>query len=392
MLSFPTDVIPKCELTGVNANYQLICSDCTLYYASEQLAEQAWYGIIGKISHLLGPLMAPAPMIGSKDERAKRANSIVYSKRHLIDFCLGESSTFLSVKKYQLAIPAASQALRFSRELDGDTSILLVEPYLQLAQASFGLRRYKQCQEYLALAQWIVLNSEECADITRSRLHQLCGRLNATQGEFTAAKEDYSKAIYYSSRCFGAESIATSIGYFRLGDVFMALSSPENAMAFFDKVVDIWYKYLSALLSRVESDVNGANSEVEPQNDVEALNEENMAEGRGQLQSILEQRKNILGNKHIATGEIMFTLGIFDYFLLGNQGIAADNISSALSIYKLQLGEEHKSTLHVEGVLAQVNMETEERRGNEQSQYGDSQEFNYNMDVNFEAQSAEAAN
>ena len=65
--------------------------------------EQAWYGIIGKIAHLLGPLLAPAPMIGSKDERAKRANNIIYSKRHLIDFCLAESSTFISVKKFQLA-------------------------------------------------------------------------------------------------------------------------------------------------------------------------------------------------------------------------------------------------------------------------------------------------
>ena len=67
------------------------------------LTEQAWYGIIGKIAHLLGPLLAPAPMIGSKDDRIKRANNIVYSKRHLIDFCLAESSTFLSVKKFQLA-------------------------------------------------------------------------------------------------------------------------------------------------------------------------------------------------------------------------------------------------------------------------------------------------
>ena len=251
MLSFPTDVIPKCELTGVNANFQLTCPDVTLYYASEQLAgstlsfcrthsfpycsnihsiathsshslywqtpliEQAWYGIIGKIAHLLGPLLAPAPMIGSKDDRTRRSNNILYSKRHLIDFCLAESSTFLSVKKFQLAgkwtelkwnevrwnsywkiiltylsfycwitVPAASQALKFCRELDGDTSILLVEPYLQLAQASFGLRRYKQCQEYLALARWIVLNAEECTDLTRSRLHQLCGRLYATQGEY----------------------------------------------------------------------------------------------------------------------------------------------------------------------------------------------------------------
>ena len=88
-------------------------------------------------------------------------------------------------------VPAASQALKFSRELDGDTSILLVEPYLQLAQASYGLRRYKQCQEYLALAQWIVLNAEECADLTKSRLHQLCGRLCSTQGMHKSCKNIY---------------------------------------------------------------------------------------------------------------------------------------------------------------------------------------------------------
>jgi len=313
--------------------------------------------------------------------------------RHLIDFCLAESSTFISVKKFQLAVPAASQALKFSRELDGDTSILLVEPYLQLAQASFGLRRYKQCQEYLALARWIVLNAEECADLTKSRLHQLCGRLHATQGDFTNAKEEFSKSIYYSSRVHGAESIATSIGYFRLGDVFLALSFPENAMAFFDKVVDIWYKYLSSLLTKVESTVGagiggpgGSLSLVSIQqqqqvqmNDLEVLNEENMSEGRGQLQAILEHRKNILGPEHIATGEVLFTLGTFDFFLLGNHSIAEDNIQTALSIYGNQLGNEHPSTLHVINILSQVKHEGNmaNLRGNETSQFAESQEFNY---------------
>ncbi len=191
----------------------------------------------------------------------------------------------------------------------------------------------------------------------------------------------------------GAESIATSIGYFRLGDVFLALSFPENAMAFFDKVVDIWYKYLSSLLTKVESTVGvgvggpggslslgSTQQQEQPQiNELEVLNEENMSEGRGQLQAILEHRKNILGPNHIATGEVLFTLGTFDFFLLGNQNTAEDSIQAALSIYESQLGNEHPSTLHVINILSQVKHEGNmaNLRGNEASQFAESQEFNY---------------
>ena len=162
-------------------------------------------------------------------------------------------------------------------------------------------------------------------------------------------------------------------------------------MAFFDKVVDIWYKYLSALLTRVESTVGASpavgslsmlssQQQQQPQvDDLEMLNEENMAEGRGQLQVILEHRKNILGTNHIATGEVLFTLGIFDFFLLGNQNTAEDSIQAALSIYESQLGNEHPSTLHVINILSQVKHEGNmaNLRGNEASQFAESQEFNY---------------
>ena len=164
-------------------------------------------------------------------------------------------------------------------------------------------------------------------------------------------------------------------------------------MAFFDKVVDIWYKYLSSLLTKVESTARAVKEgpggslslgSIQQQqqvqmNDLEVLNEENMSEGRGQLQAILEHRKNILGPEHIATGEVLFTLGTFDFFLLGNHSIAEDNIQTALSIYGNQLGNEHPSTLHVINILSQVKHEGNmaNLRGNETSQFAESQEFNY---------------
>ena len=83
LLAFPRNQHPKCELTNVNANVQLVTPYCSLYYANEATAEQAWNGIVRKIAHLLAPLIEPPPMIGTHDERSKRVKNINLSKRSL---------------------------------------------------------------------------------------------------------------------------------------------------------------------------------------------------------------------------------------------------------------------------------------------------------------------
>jgi tetratricopeptide (TPR) repeat protein len=367
LLAFPRNGIPVCELTGERANVELVTQFITLYYISEELAEQAWLGIIKKIAHLLSPLVQPAPIVGTQEERNRRANNIVLSKRSLIEFCLTESSNLLSVQKYQLAFPAAIQALKFCKEVDGERSVTMVEPYLQLSQASLGLKEFSKAEEYLALARWIVLNTPECSDKTRSRLHMLKGRVGTAEGNFDAAKPDFADGIYYASRCYGAESIVTSIGYFRLGDVFLAQGNVECALAFFDKVVDVWYKYLSEMhtVNITEGSVATNNSSSvtkksgglhPPQSQItnEQLTEENLAEGRSQLEIIFEQRKRLLGNGHIATGEVQYTLGLFEFFLLVNETNAESFIVSALHTYEMQLGQDHPSTRHVSSMLALV--------------------------------------
>ena len=351
LLAFPRNENPKCELTGVSATVQLVTPYCTLYYANEAVAEQSWYGIVQKIAHLLAPLVAPAPMIGTKDERTKRNKNVDLSKRSLIEFCLAESSNHLSAEKYQLAVPAASQALKFSLELEGDMSILVVEPYLQLGQASLGLKRYSQTQEYLSLAKWIVMNSDECSDLTRSRLHQLLGQLQSAQGQFDSAKVDFSKSVYFSSRFYGAESIQTSSGYFRLGDCFLAQGNVESALALFDKVIDVWYKFLSNihLMSTQEGD-NGAEVAAV----VNSLSEEHVTDGNTQVARVLEARGRLLGAEHIATGEAAYTLGLFEFFLLGKPLDAETHMLTAQQAYEVQLGPQHTSTRHVANVLTLV--------------------------------------
>ena len=351
LLALPRNDSPRCELTGLAAQVQLVTPYCTLFYANEAVAEQSWYGIIQKIAHLLAPLLQPAPMIGTADERVKRAKNVKLSKHSLIEFCLAESSNHLSSQKFQLAVPAASQALKFSKELEGEMSILMVEPYLQLGQASLGLNRYSQTQEYLSLANWIVMNTEECSDLTRSRLYQLLGQLQLAQGLFDKAKVDFAQCIYFSSRFYGAEAIQTSSGYFRLGDCFLAQGNVESALALFDKVVDVWYKYLSNVhLMTIQGD-QGGQSAAEL---VNSLGDESIADGKVQIEKIVDTRSRLLGADHIATGESHYTFGLFQFFLMGQTRLAEVHLNKAYGTYEAQFGEQHTSTRHVAGVLTLV--------------------------------------
>ena len=142
--------IPRCDLTGARANVQLVTHFNSIYYCTEEMAEQSWYGIIKKIDHLVAPLRLPAPIVGTAEERSKRKDAMTISKRSLIDFCLKESSNLLSIQKFQLAVPASIMALKFSKDCDGDRSLAVVEPYLQLAQAYLGLQVYDKAEEFLA--------------------------------------------------------------------------------------------------------------------------------------------------------------------------------------------------------------------------------------------------
>jgi tetratricopeptide (TPR) repeat protein len=327
------------------------------------MAESAWFGIMKKIAHLLAPLILDAPIVGTAEERERRAKTTILSKRSLQEFCLVEASNLLSVQKYQLAIPAASQALKFSKEVEGERSLAVVEPYLILAQASLGLKNINKAEEYLALARWIVLNSAECPDLVRARMYMLMGRVCTGQGKFEEAKPEFGNCIYYTSRCVGAESVSVSMGYFRLGDVFLAQGNIECALSFFDKLVDIWYKYLTGLHLAREDDPSAAPSPAQPVPNFkpESLSEEQLADGRAQLEQVLETRSRLLGHTHIATGEVQYTIGLFEYFLLGNERAAESFIVAAQKTYEAILGEAHASSQHVHSVLNLIRSRAHEQ-------------------------------
>ena len=253
-----------------------------------------------------------------------------------------------------------------------------------------GIKQFQKAEEYLSLAQWIVLNKEDCPFRLRSKLHMLLGRTKTVLGQFDDAKAEFSKAVLYSSKALGADSAVTSLGYFRLGDVFLAQTKVECALAYFDKVVDIWFKYLSALhntldpayrpntlsqseTQRIRTGLAGKDSRgggkssdggEKPSSSPAVggalglglgleyeLNEEDLADGRSNLEEILEHRRRLLGSTHIATGEVEFTIGLYEYFLLNNIPSSEIFLHNAKAVFEAQLGEDHASTKHVTSVL-----------------------------------------
>jgi hypothetical protein len=142
-LSFPKGHAPTCDLTGLPATCKLVSvgktDTITLYYATREHAEQAWYGIIRLIAPLLGPLLSSAAIVGSQEDRAKRAYTVSRSKLTLVSLCQSESSKMLVNGRFDLAIPGAIQALKFLKDTYGEGSIESVPPYLLLAEVSSWL-------------------------------------------------------------------------------------------------------------------------------------------------------------------------------------------------------------------------------------------------------------
>lgn len=65
------------------------------------------------------------------------------------------------------------------------------------------------------------------------------------------------------------------------------MAQVESSLAFYDKVVDIWYKFLAS----VRGDASLA----------ENVGEAQLSEGKDMLTRVLNTRFNLLGDTHIAT-------------------------------------------------------------------------------------------
>ena len=301
MLACPKEVKLRCEITGAPATIQMVTPYLTLFFGSRHDAEIAWSGILYKIAPLLGPIRSNPPVIGSEEERQRRKYTLDVSKRALIDLTKTEAANLLARGQFALSIPGALQAMKLTKDVHGDNSIELVPTYLLLAEANLGLKRYKSAEEFLSLANWSVLQNPECSNRIRSQLHRNFGKLYGVQGKHAEALQQLSHDVYYASLEVGPEHVDTAGGYYNMAKIFYTQNQIENALAFYDKVVDVWYKFLASVRN---------NSE-----DIDVLGEAQISEALDMLTKILKTREKFLGDSHIATGEAHYTLGLLNLFV-----------------------------------------------------------------------------
>ncbi|KAI8847876.1 hypothetical protein BC829DRAFT_395322 [Chytridium lagenaria] len=292
----------NCELCGKPAYIQ--CKDCRVtFYCDKEHQLTDFRGIHNKICNLLVPLRTPVAV-------------------QLLELSKTEAHKKLFEGQFDLAIPAALQALRFSMDVYGQNSIELV-PSLPIS------------------AKWAVLKSEKCENSVRAHLHKNFGLLYASQGSYEEALKQLAQDIYYSSLDHGPDHIAASGGYFQLANVFHRQGKTDQVVAVFDKVVSIWKTSLKS------ADIQ--------------LNEAQQAEAIQMLNAIFAFRQSFSGSS-TSSAEINYVLGQL-HFATGNYEKAKEYSSKALEIYESALGREHSLTIEAKQFFKSVVGERQTTRG-----------------------------
>jgi hypothetical protein len=137
-LAMPKNVSLTCELTGRPALVQLVTPHITLNFASREAAMQSWEGILCKIAHIMGTLLAPSTSVGSELERADHARDVAACQVALVALCNDEAARHTVQGHFDLAVPAATYSLRFATAAHGEGKLQLVPAYLYLAEAYLG--------------------------------------------------------------------------------------------------------------------------------------------------------------------------------------------------------------------------------------------------------------
>ncbi|XP_070324437.1 zinc finger MYND domain-containing protein 12 isoform X1 [Odocoileus virginianus] len=233
-----------CEVCEAPA--ERVCGACTVTYYCGVVHQRAdWGSIHEKICQLLIPLRTSMPFYNSEEERQHGLQQLQQRQKHLIELCYTVAQKYIFEGKHEDAVPAALHSLRFRMNVHGLSSVELVPAYLLLAEASLGLGRVVQAEEYLSQAQWTVLKSTECSYAIYSLLHRNLGLLYMAKENYEEARYHLANDIYFASCAFGTEHIRASGGYFHLANIFNGLKKLDLADTLYTKVSEIWNKYLN---------------------------------------------------------------------------------------------------------------------------------------------------
>lgn len=318
-LAFPKGIKLVCELCQKPAFVQ--CTQCRVtYYCCVEHQRADWLGIHEKICKSLISLRQPAPFLPSEEERQKRDKQILVQREHMIYLTRTTGQKLLFEGRHEQAVPAAMQSLRFAIEVHGIASIELVPSYLILGEASIGLGRLSQAEEYLAQAEWTVLKTPDVSNAMQSRLYRNLGLLYAAKGNFPESLRYLADDIYNASEEYGPDDIRTSGGFFHMANVFFRQGRRDVADSLYRQVTEIWHNHLDRIVksrTRTPPTPRGVGpGAIEAEVEEEAgLDEAQEAEAIQVLNSICDMREHQPDRKPQDLATVCHALAML-YFVL----------------------------------------------------------------------------
>uniref|UniRef100_UPI00398F60F6 zinc finger MYND domain-containing protein 12 n=1 Tax=Pristiophorus japonicus TaxID=55135 RepID=UPI00398F60F6 len=320
-LSNPKGVKLECEICQKTA--YIMCTQCRVtYYCGLAHQEADWNGIHEKICQLLIPVRTPAPFFSSAKEREHSEEQMVQRQKHLIDLTRTVAQKLLFEGKHEEAVPGALQSLRFAIAVYGSTSAELVPSQLLLAEASIGLGRLDEAEEYLSQAQWTVMKTTECVNAIEYKLYRNLGLLYLAKCDNQKALWYFADDIYHATEVFSTSDIRTAGGYFHMANVFYRLEKMDIADSLFSEVTNIWNAFLGEL---VETEIQktlwkaGISSPESGTTFVELediFDEAQEAEAVQILHAVFDLRNQEYLPKHGKIGKIAHTLAMLYYLFL----------------------------------------------------------------------------
>lgn len=345
-LARPKNTKYECEVCGKPAT--LRCSDCPTYYCTQEHFDIDWRGIRNLIAQDIVVLRERPKMIGSEEERDRRAQELMGIRKELLDLCTETAQKFLVQGKYELAVPGALQSLKFAIEVYGSEATELVPSYLLLAEANLGLRRLKIAEEFLSLANWNILKHPQAGSSMMSNLQRNFGRLYAAQQRYNEALQAFATDIYHSSLEFGPENIRSAPSYFHMGRVFQSHQKSDRASSFYAKVVEI---YVSFLENWLNADGQPTGGEFE----ITAVEVEEAIEIIKHITEYREKRgeEDQTERAHMETAEGRYTLGLLHVFT-GELAGGKDCLAQALEVFLSTMGIDHSTTRKCQNQLERL--------------------------------------
>ena len=324
--------------------------------AELDVAAIGWQNVELKYAELKAMLSAPTTGLNAREARVQQKQAVSLAIVTLLESAQRECRKLLMEGQAKAAAEGGLKALKLKEDYYGPGSLQLVAVYFHLARTNQFMDKFKAAEEFLSLAQWIILREPDADVSLKAELHQSFGLLYASDAKLDAALKQLTCATYYLCVMNGPEHVLTSFGYFDLGNVFAARSHMENAMAFYDKVKEIWSRHLMAVL---DERLEGVEESTIPFSTPLLLGEENMQDAVKMLRGIVGLQTERFTKVHPSVCKAEFVLGLL--FLFNYDSVSANSyLLRALEISRRVYGPMHHQTVEISNLMTAFELDVPE--------------------------------